>query len=96
MEGEFVTIQDLGDPSYTRKVSLLSFNGWPKSKDVEGARLAQGGKRVMVIVTEEQAQTAKERPAIRIPDVVTNAKNANAGQEDQPDEALAKSGKKKN
>jgi hypothetical protein len=78
MESEFVTIQDRNEPSFTRTVSLRSFNGWPKSKDVEGARLAQGGRRTMVIVSDEQAQAERVKSPIRIPEVVERTMAAKA------------------
>lgn len=78
MESEFVTIQDRNEPSFTRKVSLRSFNGWPKSKDVEGARLAQGGRRTMVVVSDEQAQAERVKSPIRIPEVVERTMAAKA------------------
>ena len=67
---EFIDIQDIADPGYTRKVSRKSFDGWPKSKAVEGARLSHGGRRTMIEVTPEVAERAKAKQAPKLPEVV--------------------------
>lgn len=62
----YVTVRDIADPSYVRKVHINSWKGWPKSKTQEGAKMA--GHRTMVEVTEEQAKAPKPT-SVRMPPV---------------------------
>lgn len=68
---EFVTVQDVNDPSVTDRVSANVFSRWPKSKKHPGARVRANGNRHMVIATDEQVEAAKVvKAAPRIPAVV--------------------------
>lgn len=95
-----LTLQLVGDPSKTRKVSAKSFSKWGKVADMDPVRFRSGaGSRVWEVVTPEyieqqkQVKAAPTRPIV-IPEAIKRVTGSEAEQPTQAEEQPKKRGPK--